>query len=193
MNKVLLDCDGVLLDWVAGFKNWLQIRKNITPKGDCPNMYDMAEWIGAPTDQVMKLINEFNTEAKEFGDLPAEPGAQKFLETLRREHELIIISSCSDNPNTVYQRERNLMEAFGDIFADIILVPLGQSKADHLKKFERSLWVEDSYSNGLLGLELGHEAVMVRKPYNIMHEGEHPDMRWVDTVCQVNYAPAPTL
>ena len=58
---ILTDCDGVCLDWEAGFTDWMNINKGykVVESG----VYDIAVMYGIEKAEGKRLIREFNNSA----------------------------------------------------------------------------------------------------------------------------------
>lgn len=179
--NVLIDCDDVLLDWQRGFRSWLRDIHGIRPHPSGPTSWQMTGWLGLPEADCLYLVKQFNAST-DFGCLPPIPDAVNAIANLRKDGRLLyVITSCGTDPTTISMREQNLLSAFGDVFAEVIGVPLGVSKQTHLATFEPSIWVEDNYHNALSGLHHGHRTFMLRRNHNRYDEANSHDMiTWVD-------------
>lgn len=172
MNQpVILDCDGVLLDWETGFRNWvLQHRPTTVFTSEYPTDWDLSHWIGCSPDESMALIQAFNRSAF-FGILSAMPGAARMLcELDRRGHPLFVLTSCSSDNLTVARRKRNLELIFAARFHRVICLDLGVPKLETLRAFRmifgECIWVEDNLKNALDGFTAGHRSFFLRRPHN---------------------------
>lgn len=180
-QHVILDCDDVLLDWMGGFRAFVEKITGVVPDPAGPNSWEMGEWLGMPDDIIFELIRNFNA-SPDFGQLDARFDALLTLPAFHRMgHKLTVLTSCSDDPITVQRRRENLHAHFGDIFQQVICMPLRESKKNWLNILERGIWVEDNYKNGTLGHGCGHRTFMVRRCHNRAHEmpGD-PIVTWVD-------------
>ena len=189
-RAVLLDCDGVLLDWIAGFRVFAEDRlgRALCPVG--PTRFDMFEWLGVKgRDEVLPLIVEFNGGAcGGFGRLPLMPGAREAMETMRAAgRELHVITACSEDETVRALRRSNLLDAFGDVFAEVHCVGLSESKRLLLDEHVEGVWVEDKFENAVEGAESGHDAYLLRHSYNRHQEDGTviPRLRWVDDWAEI--------
>lgn len=163
--KIVFDCDGVLLNWMLGFRIFLE-DKSYYPGTLNPSSYNLSNWIGTTRKNASILIDEFNhTEA--FGRLAPESGMVMPNLRLLREagHTLSIVTSCGDDTVALLRR-RNLIDCFGDIFEDIHCLKLGECKQDALVKSKGDVWVEDNYVNAVVGHTLGYKTFMVNQRWN---------------------------
>ena len=179
--NILIDCDDVLLDWQRGFRSWLRDTQSIHPHPSGPLSWKMTDWLGMPEDDCLHLVRSFNA-SDDFGKLAPVSDAVAAVAHLRKQgHLLYVISSCGSEPSTLAMRERNLVRVFGEVFDEVIAIPLGVSKQTHLATFEPSVWIEDNYHNALSGLQFGHRTFMLRRSHNRYDEATSHDMiTWVD-------------
>lgn len=175
-QPVILDCDGVLLDWETGFRNWvLRHRPTTVFASEYPTDWDLSHWIGCTPDESMALIQGFNQSAY-FGCLSAMPGAARMLYELeRRRHPLFVLTSCSSDQITVARRKRNLEIVFAARIERVICLDLGVSKLETLRAFStvfgECIWVEDNMKNALDGYTAGHRSFFLHRPHNQVHWG----------------------
>ena len=187
MDRILVDCDDVLLNWTEGFKVFLERHKGIKISGT-PQTWDLSQWTKLSKEKTMALVEYFNQETEEFGQLTPTKNSELFLGDLHTQgFGISVITSCSDDIDCIKRRQDNLTNVFGDIFEDIICLPLGVSKGDYLKKFEPSFWVEDNYHNCVLGKSLGHNGIIIRHDHNRDFEKNcHSDLKWTNDWHEIN-------
>jgi len=174
---IMIDCDDVLLNWIDGFRNWLQ---RPTPEHG-PTSWSLAEWLGVPDDICLNWINEFNASPY-FGMLSAVPGAVEAVRALSASgHQLTVLTSCSSDPTIVQRRRMNLRRLFGDSIDRVICLDLGESKREWLNVLRPGVWIEDNYKNALAGLDAGNRTFVMRRTHNRGDEPvSHGDITWVD-------------
>jgi hypothetical protein len=184
-RSVLLDCDGVLLDWLYGFRIFAeyQLNRSIDPAG--PRDFDLHQWLGlASFADVKPLIEAFNSGVGgHFGNLPALPGAVDAVNAFAHQgRDLHIITSCSTSQEAIQYRHDNLMNIFGNAFESIHCVGLRDSKRPILDSFRPALWVEDKFENALVGQASGHRSYLIRASHNAGYDaaGKGPNLDWVD-------------
>lgn len=177
--RVLLDCDGVLLDWEASFREWVAARLR-RPIAAQPSHWDLTKWLKVDSEEADKLIRAFN-RSEGFGNLAPIYGSQWALSALVEVGaELHVITSCSDLPNVCHARKKNLTAIFGDVFASITCLPLHGSKVKALANHEPgAIWVEDNFTNATVGHHLGHQSFVLRYPHNAHADGK-PGPTWCD-------------
>ena len=180
---LLLDCDGVLLDWLDGFKAYASDRLGRVLKAT-PEDFDMSAWLGVSRGAMVAMIADFNQgDGGYFGRLRPLPGAQTALATAYAQGRRIeVVTSCSTLPQVVASREENLRYTFGDIFAGIHCLDTHHDKAPLLAELGPGAWVEDKFENAVAGSNIGLTSYLIRTSYNAKHEaaGGHPRLTWVD-------------
>ncbi len=183
-RDLLLDCDGVLLDWFGGFILYAQavLGRKLDPAG--PSDFNLQGWLEVSPEKLQDMIANFNGgDGGYFSRLKALPGAREALLAAHAQGRILsIITACSTAPRVIAQRKQNLRDAFGDIFNEIHTVDMGASKRELLSSFSNVSWIEDKAENALLGAELGHPSYLLRASHNAKYEDTlaHPLLTWVD-------------
>lgn len=170
---LLVDIDGVVLDWIGGIIAHLD-RQGIETTTKYPRRWKLDHWIEG--HDYMKLLREFN-DSEHFERLECLDDSLKYLKKLNAEFEIVAITSCGSG--TIKERRiKNLREIFGDdFFFDVHVLDLHESKAEYLERYPKGIWIEDNFENALLGLEFGHTTLIYAQPYNIGLN--HPKIRRV--------------
>jgi len=183
-RPLVIDCDGVLLDYLVGFKPFAEDRLGVELSPAGPENFELSGWLGCDTATTMQLVSDFNMgKGGSFASLPAFPGSVEALHAARATgRRLSIITACFDTPEVVALRRANLLDVFGDIFDRIDFVNPGTSKRAILEHYKGVAWIEDNRKNALLGAEIGHDTYLIRTSHNVRHEAlsQHPRMTWVD-------------
>jgi len=177
--RVLLDCDGVLLDWEASFREWVTARLR-RPIAAEPSDWDLSKWLRVDREEADNLVRSFNL-SKAFGNLAPVYGSQWALSALVEVGaEIHVITSCSSLPNVRHARSQNLVAVFGDVFASITCLPLHGTKTKALAEHAPgAIWVEDNFTNATVGHHLGHQSFVLRRPHNKAQDGK-PGPTWCD-------------
>lgn len=177
---IILDCDDVLLDWLGAFRRFVSAVENRPIEG-LPDSWDMSGWLGLTPAASREMVVGFN-HSSQFQYLEACPHAVENVTALKEMgHRLTVLTSCSDNPLIVARRKINLDLIFGDIFEQVICLPLGESKKKWLGILERGVWIEDNYNHAVSGHDCGHKSFMVRRSHNRSHETPgDPLVTWID-------------
>lgn len=170
---ILVDCDGVLLDWAYSFDRWMN-REGfvICDKFD----YDCAIRYGIPKQEVKKLIRYFN-ESASIGFLPPFRDAMYYVKQLHEKHGFVFhcITSMSSDPFAQKLREVNLAKVFGDtVFEKVICLDCGADKDEELDKYSGTgcYWVEDKMENADVGIECGLDSILMSHEHNSNYKGD---------------------
>ena len=175
---ILVDCDGVLLDWEWAFNVWMQ-EHGFTEVEGSKLSYDMAIRYDIPKEQVRRLIKLFN-ESAAIGFLPALRDSVYYVKRLHEEHgyRFHCITSLSLDPNAQKLREMNLHKIYGaTAFERIVCLDTGADKHEALEEYEGTgcWWVEDKPENALAGYQAGLRPILVEHGHNM--NNDHPDIR----------------
>jgi len=164
---ILTDCDGVLLEWNTAFEAYM-VDAGYERIPNTDQHYNLSWRFDATFEQVRELVTQFN-ESPDISQLHPLPGAK---ETVDRLHKLgfrfICITSLSDDPMAKQYRTHNLMHEFGNVFDDLICLPVGESKGHILEKWGGSglFWLEDHFMNAEAGHEVGLKPILFGTTYN---------------------------
>lgn len=173
---ILVDADGVLLNWEYAFEIWMtQHGFEFIPGGELN--YDMSVRYGISRPQVVKLIKMFN-ESAAIGFLPPLRDAMHYVEKLHKEHGYVFhcITSVSTDPNTVKLREMNLRKLFGEtVFQKIVCLDTAAPKDAALFPYRDTgcYWIEDKVENAKLGAELGLNSLLMEHGHNMHYYHDH--------------------
>lgn len=196
-GRVLLDCDGVLLDYVSGLRPFAEeaLGLRLDPEGPCS--FDMGAWTGLPKDEIRALIHAFNGGTDTgFDRLPPMPGAVEGVHLLKEAgYQLQVLSSADAGGASIVSRLQNLDRVFGDVFDEVTLIGLGESKREILARFDPCDWVDDHIPNAVTGLEVGHRAHVIRQSHNRSQEATaHGGLLWARDLLEVHdrILPPPT-
>jgi FMN phosphatase YigB (HAD superfamily) len=173
---ILVDADGVLLDWEYAFNIWMQEHGFEQVPGS-KFSYEMDERYGIPKEQVRKLIRLFN-ESAAIGFLPALRDAMFYVKRLHEEHgyRFHCITSLSTDPNAVRLREMNLAKLFGKTaFERVLCLPTGADKNEALEEYRDTgcWWIEDKPVNAEVGHAVGLRSLVIEHGHNMHYYHEH--------------------
>ena len=173
---ILVDADGVLLDWEYAFNIWMQ-EHGFEEVPDSKLSYEMDERYGIPKEQVRKLIRLFN-ESAAIGFLPALRDAMYYVKRLHEEHgyRFHCITSLSTDPNAVRLREMNLAKLFGKTaFERVLCLPTGADKNEALEEYRATgcWWIEDKPINAEAGHAVGLRSLVIEHGHNMHYYHEH--------------------
>jgi FMN phosphatase YigB (HAD superfamily) len=168
-KTILVDCDGVLLDWEYAFHAWMT-RHGYKIEEGMENVYTVNKKYGMDRAEGKRLVRMFN-ESASIRKLPPLRDAMKYLKKLHEEHGYVFhaITSLSDDPYSQYLRTKNLIELFGKTaFEKYVYLDTGADKDEALLEYANTgcYWVEDKPENALVGKALGLEAVLMNHHHN---------------------------
>jgi len=176
-SLILVDADGVLLNWEYAFAIWMEQHGHEKQPGS-EFIYDIGERYGITKDQGRKLIKLFN-ESAAIGFLPPLRDAMYYVKRLHEEHgyRFHCITSLSTDVNAKRLREMNLAKLFGDTAFELVTcLETGADKNEALEPYKDSgcWWVEDKPENAEVGLELGLRSILMEHGHNMNHECPYP-------------------
>lgn len=172
-NKlILVDVDGVLLDWKNGFLQFMAIE-GIVEKDN--SKYHVWEWM--ETKDKKEIDEEKGRFMIEFFNRSAW---MRFLDPLRdvvdivkalkaKGYEFKAITSMHTDKPAQELRKMNIAEIFGEgTISDITFLPTGADKTEALSKYEGSgaWWIEDKVENAKIGKDLGLTPIIIEHEYN---------------------------
>jgi len=169
---ILVDADGVILDWEYAFSVWMEEHGFAKTEGS-QFMYDIGLRYGIDHEQGRKLIKIFN-ESAAIGFLPPLRDAMYYVKRLHEEHGYVFhcITSLSLDANAGRLREMNLRKLFGKTaFERIVCLDTGADKNDTLREYRDSglWWFEDKPENAEVGLALGLKSGLIEHGHNMSY------------------------
>ena len=173
-NKtILVDADGVLLDWLYAFRGWMS-RHEYTIRN--PDSYQMHTAYGLEANEGTRLCRMFN-ESATIRKIPPLRDAIKYIKKLHEEHGYVfrVISSLSIDEYAHRLRTKNLIELFGpSVFESYVYLDTGADKDEALEPYRDTgcIWIEDKPQNADLGTRLGLESLLMMHPHNAGYVGE---------------------
>lgn len=174
---ILVDADGVLLNWEYAFAIWMEEHGFSKVEGG-QFVYDIGDRYGIDKTQGKKLIRMFN-ESAAIGFLPPHRDAMYYIKRLHEEHGYVFhcITSLSKDINAQRLREMNLTKLFGKTaFEKIVCLDTGADKNYALEEYAGSgcWWVEDKPENADLGYDMGLSSVLMEHGHNMEHKCPYP-------------------
>jgi FMN phosphatase YigB (HAD superfamily) len=169
---ILVDADGVLLNWEYAFAIWMEQHGHEKQPG-AEFVYDIGDRYGISREQGSKLIKLFN-ESAAIGFLPPLRDAMYYVKRLHEEHGYVFhcITSLSNDVNAQRLREMNLNKLFGETaFERVTCLETGADKNYALEEYAGSgcWWVEDKPENAEVGHELGLKSILMEHGHNMSH------------------------
>jgi len=182
--NLLLDVDGVLLNWLAGFEQFLLTHAPHLHKdfSDMEEAHDLERLLGLTTQQMDEWVERFHLHA-DFSLLKPLPGATQAIRILAPWCNISCITASGSNPISKKARLMNLKNIFGDVFDQVICVDRSLDKPEYLMSFEPGYWVEDQPRNTLMGVTAGHESFLMDALYN--RKFHHAQVRRVVNMLEV--------
>lgn len=167
---ILVDVDGVLLDWETGFGAWMEQHGYKITHTNYKSTYNLGDRYGISHDEKMYMVRGFNT-SEHMGWLEPHRDAVEIVRTLNEDHgyRFEVITSMSDDPTSRKLRIKNLKDVFGDVFADFVFLDTGADKHEALKPYTGSgyFWIEDKEENAQAGLEVGLNSLIMEHGFNM--------------------------
>ena len=166
---ILVDVDGVLLDWIYAFTQWME-RHNYEQMSGTDDEYDISIRYGLDKVDKERVVRMFN-ESAGIRKLPPLRDAIKYVRKLHEDHGYVfrVISSLSLDTYAGHLRTKNLIEMFGPtVFESYVYLDTGADKDEALEQYRDSgcFWIEDKAENAELGIELGLESILVDHTFN---------------------------
>jgi len=166
---ILTDVDGVLLDWLFAYTQWMD-KHGYKQVAGTENEYDMNVRYGITKVEKERLVRMFN-ESAWIRKLPPLRDAIKYVKKLHEDHGYVfrVISSLSNDYYAQHLRTKNLIEMFGpSVFESFVYLDTGADKDEALEQYRDSgcFWVEDKPENAILGRNIGLESILVAHDFN---------------------------
>jgi uncharacterized HAD superfamily protein len=173
---ILVDVDGVIIDWEYGFDVWMESHGHIVQE---EKMYNMERKYALRPGVALHQIQIFN-ESAAMGFLPPLRDAQYYVKMLHEKHmyRFVAITSFGTDTYAKKLRSRNLSKLFGpNTFKDIHCLPTGEYKYDILAKlapkYKGRPFVEDNIDNAEAAHSLGYKAMLMSHGYNYEYSNEN--------------------
>jgi hypothetical protein len=170
-NKIILvDADGVLLDWEYAFSIWME-EHGFESSEDAKLIYDIGERYQIGKEQGKKLIKIFN-ESAAIGFIPALRDAMYYVKRLHEEHGYVFhcITSLSKDENAQKLRTMNLQKLFGKTaFEKFVYLDTGADKDEALSVYKGTgyWWIEDKVENAVAGQNVGLNPLVMEHGFNM--------------------------
>lgn len=168
---LFLDCDGVLLDWVRPFVQWLGID---------PTWCDTQPTYSLVSSGLFEDLEGFLVKLHEFeqtnlwGSLPPLGTMLALQDLVNAGFELQVVTALEVDAATAARRVRNLTYHYGNVFSGVHVVPTDKNEfIDKWAGFqprgddvEIVGLVEDNTSTLINSVDFGHRALGIKQPYN---------------------------
>lgn len=176
-NTIILDCDGVLLNWRDTYVDWLK-KFNLIEDENASEYY-FKKFIRIPGDEQYRLKDfQFADALSEIFNqtflLKKLPPVRDAVQAIKYFHQngyvLKVVSSYTNQYEAMKSREQNLISVFGNVFQEIASLPLHSSKKQYLSDQDPdSIFIEDSLSHLLDAYACGFNPknlFMIPYPWN---------------------------
>ena len=194
MEKIILvDCDGVLLFWNGAFEDHM-LEQGYERVPGTDDQYSLAKRFGVDEDFIYNEVLKFNQSPKIADLKPYKDALDGISRLAKAGFRFTAITSLSDAPQSRTHRVNNLRAVFGDIFDEVICLPLASSKQYTLRRWAGSglFWIEDHFKNAEAGHEEGLRSIVIDTPYNQHYntdlfprvDGEKP---W-EEICEIIFS-----
>ena len=133
---MLVDCDGVLVDWLYSFNNWMEQHGHFAVSG--VTEYELGKVYDLPKDEIKKLIRHFN-ESAAICCIPPLRDSMKYVRKMHEELGYVFhcITSLSLDRHAGILRKQNIELLFGKTaFEKIVCLDTGADKDLALAPYE---------------------------------------------------------
>jgi FMN phosphatase YigB (HAD superfamily) len=169
---IVLDCDGVLLNWHKGFISYSLKYHGLRLNALSPmDSYDMHTWFNNMSKETfIRLVSEYNSYPRVL-----EPcrGAIESIQDLAsyEDLEFSVLTSFGSCPHMSNFRQEYLQVVFNNIFKEVRVLKLRECKRQALIEMNPDVFVEDCAEYAITGRELGIKTYLVNTTYNQGVEG----------------------
>ena len=175
MDKlIILDCDGVLLDWAYAFDVWM-VEHGYSKISNTNQYYEQTRRYGISQVEAVSQIKKFN-ESGCVGFIPAFRDSVEYVTKLSELGWKFEVISCLDKDKYAQKlRQKNLLHLFGDVFDFIdCALDFTVGKEQYLLdryKGKNYYWIEDSVDHAESGKRVGLNSIVMDHPYNKEWDG----------------------
>ena len=173
-KRIILDCDGVLLDWAYAFDVWM-IEHGYSKISNTNQYYEQTRRYGISQVEAVSQIKRFN-ESGCVGFIPAFRDSVEYVTKLNELGWKFEVISCLDKDKYAQKlRQKNLLHLFGDVFDFIdCALDFTVGKEQYLLdryKGKNYYWIEDSVDHAESGKRVGLNSIVMDHPYNKEWDG----------------------
>ena len=173
-KRIILDCDGVLLDWAYAFDVWM-VEHGYSKISNTNQYYEQTRRYGISQVEAVSQIKKFN-ESGCVGFIPAFRDSVEYVTKLSELGWKFEVISCLDKDKYAQKlRQKNLLHLFGDVFDFIdCALDFTVGKEQYLLdryKGKNYYWIEDSVDHAESGKKVGLNSIVMDHPYNKEWDG----------------------
>jgi FMN phosphatase YigB (HAD superfamily) len=173
-KRIILDCDGVLLDWAYAFDVWM-VEHGYSKISNTNQYYEQTRRYGISQVEAVSQIKKFN-ESGCVGFIPAFRDSVEYVTKLSELGWTFEVISCLDKDKYAQKlRQKNLLHLFGDVFDFIdCALDFTVGKEQYLLdryKGKNYYWIEDSVDHAESGKRVGLNSIVMDHPYNKEWDG----------------------
>lgn len=171
---ILVDADGVLLNWDYAFHTWMD-RHGYSIVPGMEKKYSVAKMYNISSEQANLLVKIFN-ESAAIGFLPALRDSVEYVQKLHNAgFTFHVITSFGTESNAIKLRKSNLLKVFGNVFEGYTFLEGHSSKLSTLEKYQGTglYWIEDKATNAIDGAKVGLKSLLMAHGHN--WDKEHPE------------------
>lgn len=173
-KRIILDCDGVLLDWAYAFDVWM-VEHGYSKISNTNQYYEQTRRYGISQVEAVSQIKKFN-ESGCVGFIPAFRDSVEYVTKLSQLGWKFEVISCLDKDKYAQKlRQKNLLHLFGDVFDFIdCALDFTVGKEQYLLdryKGKNYYWIEDSVDHAESGKRVGLNSIVMDHPYNKEWDG----------------------
>ena len=173
-KRIILDCDGVLLDWAYAFDVWM-VEHGYSKISNTNQYYEQTRRYGISQVEAVSQIKKFN-ESGCVGFIPAFRDSVEYVTKLSELGWKFEVISCLDKDKYAQKlRQKNLLHLFGDVFDFIdCALDFTVGKEQYLLdryKGKNYYWIEDSIDHAESGKRVGLNSILMDHPYNKEWDG----------------------
>lgn len=185
-EAIIFDVDDLLFDYTDALGNFTRkyYNKNVVGRN---TDYDLREWLDSTQSEVEEIINHFNYNSVEFGELvPVDCFTIRCMQMLRAQNpntKFIVVTKSGNKGAGTLLRKLNLRHVFGkDMFDEIIIIEPTESKFPVYTKLDREYNVvtvlDDHLRNIDAANKAGLHALVLRRSHNT--DKQKPKYNYVD-------------
>lgn len=182
----LFDVDDLLLDYTYALGDFARVKYGKDVVGRNTD-YNLCEWLKSTPEEVEEIIEHFNYNSFEFGEIkPVDGFVVGRMNVLRAKYpdaKFIVVTKCGDKGSGGIVRNLNLRNVFGThMFDEVIIIDPYASKLPVYTKLNAMYDVitvlDDHLRNIDAANKVGLHALVLRRSHNT--DKQKPKYNYVD-------------